>query len=494
MEYISTRGRGGRVAASQAIASGLAPDGGLYVPDAIPKLEDGELSGMLRASYIERASWILLKYLDEFTAEELADYAVRAYGSGFSHGDVAPLRFTGESTAYLELWHGPTAAFKDMALQMLPHLLTASLKKTGERRRAAILAATSGDTGKAALEGFRDVDGTKVMAFYPVRGVSETQRLQMVTQEGANVNVCAVEGNFDDTQTGVKAIFGEKSFAEELTRRGYVLSSANSINWGRLLPQIVYYVSAYCDYVSSGNIRLGDKLNFCVPTGNFGNILAAWYAKAMGLPIGKLICASNRNNILTDFMRTGVYDRNRDFYCTMSPSMDILISSNLERLLFNITENPELVSGLIEALAQTGRYDIGAELTSRLAGEFYAGFCDEADTMKWIAKVYREDGYLIDTHTAVGRKVLQDYRAETGDETSCVVVSTASPYKFCGSVYGALTGNPEPDTADTAAKLSKLTGLAPPEPLTGLDGRAVRFTDCVEKNGMKQAADEFLGK
>ena len=351
MEYYSTRDTVKRMSASEAISRGLAPDGGLYVPATLPQVSERELMELQPLGYGERAKRILAMYLPEYSPQELDRLVADSYGANFDTTAVAPLRFTEETTAYLELWHGPTAAFKDMALQMLPHLLTASLKKCGEERGVCILVATSGDTGKAALEGFADVPGTKILVFYPRDGVSDVQKLQMVTQTGENVGVCAVEGNFDDAQTGVKKIFGDRELAEKLSERGWFLSSANSINWGRLLPQIVYYFSAYCDFVNSGRIKCGERIVFCVPTGNFGNILAGWMAKEMGLPVSRFVCASNANNVLTDFIETGVYDRRRPFHVTSSPSMDILVSSNLERLLYFLSKDTERVSGWMSRLS-----------------------------------------------------------------------------------------------------------------------------------------------
>ena len=346
MYYVSTRDVSRRLTASQAIVDGLSRDGGLYLPEQIPQITTEEIKALAALSYPERAAKIMKRYLDEFTEEELLGFAKNAYGPAkFDTPAAAPVVKLTENTYIQELWHGPTCAFKDMALQMLPYLLAASLKKTGEEKTVCILVATSGDTGKAALEGFRDVDRTKILVFYPDGGVSDMQKLQMVTQEGKNVGVCAVRGNFDDAQTGVKRIFSDEALREELAGRGYFLSSANSINWGRLLPQIVYYVSAYCDLLNAGAIEAGDAVNFCVPTGNFGNILSGFYAKKMGVPIGRLICASNENNVLTDFIKTGTYDRNRPFYQTASPSMDILISSNLERLLSLLSGSDEEVRG-----------------------------------------------------------------------------------------------------------------------------------------------------
>ncbi|MCI8476753.1 MAG: threonine synthase, partial [Oscillospiraceae bacterium] len=353
MYYVSTRDKEARCTASAAIVKGLAADGGLLTPEVLPKLSANALDTLREMSYQQRAVYIMNSFLDEFTASELASYASKAYGPDrFDVKEVAPVRPVDGNTHCLELWHGPTCAFKDMALQMLPHLLSASLVKSDEKRTACILVATSGDTGKAALEGFRDVDRTKILVFYPKNGVSAIQELQMLTQEGSNVGVCSVEGNFDDAQAGVKAIFSDPALGEQLSGQGYLLSSANSINWGRVLPQIVYYISAYCDLLQNGALQKEELLNVCVPTGNFGNILAAYYAKEMGVPLGRLICASNSNNVLTDFLKTGVYDRNRPFYNTMSPSMDILISSNLERLLFACTNHDDQqVRQYMESLA-----------------------------------------------------------------------------------------------------------------------------------------------
>ena len=350
MNYFSTRDHQHIVSAAQAIACGLAPDGGLFVPETLPAVSAQQLQALCGMTYQQRAVEIMRPFLSEFSDEELTHFTAAAYGSQFDDAAVAPLHRLDDTTAFLELWHGPTCAFKDMALQILPYLLTASLKKCGEQRQVCILVATSGDTGKAALQGFADVPGTKILVFYPYSGVSEIQRLQMVTQTGSNVAVSAVRGNFDDAQTGVKQIFGDKAFAGALSQRGWFLSSANSINWGRLLPQIVYYFSAYCDAVNGGMIAMGGKLNFVVPTGNFGDILAGWYAKQMGLPVGKLVCASNANNVLTDFIRTGTYDKNRPFHTTASPSMDILVSSNLERLLYSLCGSDTEVAGYMQQL------------------------------------------------------------------------------------------------------------------------------------------------
>ena len=493
MKYLSTRDKTLRFTAAEAIKMGLSRDGGLFTPETFPTLSAEEMQSLCAMTYQQRAAYVMGKYLDDFTAEELGDFAEKAYGpEKFDTPAVAPLRQVGGQTWCLELWHGPTSAFKDMALQMLPQLLTASLRKTGEEKTACILVATSGDTGKAAMEGFADVPQTKIMVFYPKDGVSEIQKLQMVTQEGQNVGVCSVVGNFDDAQNGVKRIFSDVEIREELEKRGYFLSSANSINWGRILPQVVYYVSAYCDLMNQGAIAFGDKVNYCVPTGNFGNILACYYAKKMGVPVGKLICASNCNDVLTDFIRTGVYDRNRPFHTTMSPSMDILISSNLERMLFELSgEDDGAVRGYMDQLKETGRYEISAEMKEKLQSLFYGGFATEEDTTATITALYA-DGYLIDTHTAVAAKVLADYRAETGDDTVAVFASTASPYKFCDNVLKAIGEEPVTDSVARIAQLEAASGVKAPVRLSALKGKTVRFDAVTEKDQMECVVLNFL--
>ena len=488
MKYFSTRNSDLTVSGAEAIVRGLAPDGGLFVPDAFPEVSLAEINELCKKDYRGRAASIMEKYLPEFTADEIKGFVCAAYGDNFDCKDTAPLHFLDDGTAVLELWHGPTCAFKDMALQMLPHLLTASLRKCGETREVCILVATSGDTGKAALEGFADVPGTRIMVFYPRDGVSDVQKLQMVTQRGGNVNVCSVKGNFDDAQTGVKKIFSDKDFAKELSENGVFLSSANSINWGRLLPQIAYYFSAYCDYVNSGIIKTGDLIDFAVPTGNFGNILAGYYAKQMGLPVRKLICCSNENKVLTDFLTTGVYDKNRKFFTTISPSMDILVSSNLERLLYSVCRDDREVAGYMAELSGKGCYTAGESIMSVLRESFAAGFCTDAEAKKVIGDVWSEKHYLMDTHTAVAYKVY----AEQRDGTPTVVVSTASPFKFCDSVLDALGEKTDAPGTELIGRLSEFTGIASPAPLSGLDRREVRFTGCAEKSEMKNAVAEFL--
>ncbi len=486
--YNSTRDKSCRVTAAHAIVHGLAPDGGLFVPEELPKLSLAQIEALSKTDYRGRAEKILSLFLDEFDRAEIKRIVSAAYGDNFDDAAVAPLHIIDGKTAVLELWHGPTCAFKDMALQILPHLLTASLKKCGETKKVCILVATSGDTGKAALEGFADVEDTKILVFYPHNGVSDVQKLQMVTQRGENVSVAAVKGNFDDAQTGVKTLFGDTQLAQELSAKGWFLSSANSINWGRLLPQIVYYFSAYCDFLNSNGLKLGDEVDFAVPTGNFGDILACWYAKQMGLPVGKLICASNENNVLADFFKTGTYDRNRAFHTTISPSMDILVSSNLERLLYSVCGDDKQVAEYMRSLSEKGSYTVSNEIFKVLSDNFVGGFCTDADTKAIIANVYNEHGYLIDTHTAVAYKLMLEHKTDR----PTVVVSTASPFKFCDSVLDALGEKTYASGVELIEKLESFTGNAAPAPLCGLDKRPVRFETVIEKQAMKQAVTEFL--
>ncbi|MCC8023575.1 MAG: threonine synthase [Clostridiales bacterium] len=480
MLYTSTRDSRVRVTASQAIAQGISADGGLFVPASIPQVTLDEIKAMAGCSYMERAKRILGLYLSDFSREEITSCVEGAYRADkFSSDKIAPVVHLKDGQYVLELWHGPTCAFKDMALQLLPHLMTVSARKNAEGKTIVILVATSGDTGKAALEGFKDVDGTKIIVFYPSEGVSPMQKLQMTTQEGENVAVCAIEGNFDDAQNAVKQIFTDAAMQKKLAENDMMFSSANSINWGRLVPQIVYYFSAYCDLLEQGAIRAGDSINVAVPTGNFGNILAAYYAKRMGLPINRLICASNANNVLTDFIKTGIYDRNRDFYTTTSPSMDILISSNLERLLYHLSgEEDSILRGWMEQLAGTGRYEIDAATKAQIAELFSAGFCDDRTVEQTIQTAFDADHYLCDTHTAVAVQVYQSSRKETGAGRVGVIDSTASPYKFSASVLTALHGRPAEGTDDfaMARALSAETGTPIPLPLQELDGKAQRFT------------------
>jgi len=434
--YNSTRNKQETATASQAILKGLATDGGLFVPQSIPAL-DKTVEELSKMSYQEVAYEVMKLYITDFTEEELKNCINRAYDSKFDTTEIAPM-VKKDGAYYLELFHGSTIAFKDMALSILPHLLTTSAKKNGVKNEIVILTATSGDTGKAALAGFADVEGTSIIVFYPKNGVSPIQEKQMITQKGANTKVVGITGNFDDAQSGVKAMFNNKELAERMDKAGYQFSSANSINIGRLVPQIVYYVYAYSRLVKNGEIKAGDKMNVVVPTGNFGNILAAYYAKNMGLPIEKLICASNDNKVLFDFFQTGTYDKNREFILTTSPSMDILISSNLERLIYKIAGNDaDKCADLMKALSTTGVYNITDDMKANLT-DFVGGYTDEAKTAATIKAVYDKEGYIMDTHTAVAAGVYKDYVAKTGDQTPTVIASTASPYKFTRSVMNAI--------------------------------------------------------
>lgn len=493
MKFISTRDTKGDTLVSSAFAikQGLAPDGGLYVPEYIPEIDEEFVTSLLSLTYPEKAAKILSLYLDDFTEKELLDYANAAYTNGVFPKEVAPLANVNDKLSVLELWHGPTAAFKDFALCIMPHLLTASLRKLGETRTAMILVATSGDTGKAALEGYKDVKGVKIKVFYPVDGVSKVQKLQMITQSGANVDVCAIKGNFDDAQTGVKKIFSNPEIAEDLNSKGYFLSSANSINWGRLAPQIVYYFAAYCELLSNKTVTYGEKVDFCVPTGNFGNILAGYIAKKMGLPIGKLVCASNSNNILTDFLATGVYDRNRQFHTTISPSMDILISSNLERLLYFAAGSGTVVN-CMKSLSDTGAYSIDADILNEITTDFCGYFANETNTTETISNVYDTYGYLADPHTAVGLYCSYKYANDSNSANHMVVLSTASPFKFAASVYKALTNCIPPEGYEALTALSELTNEPISTPLAGLDKRTVRFSRVCSPDEMADDLFEHL--
>lgn len=495
MKYSSTRGNDVAIDSAEAIVKGLAADGGLFVPDSLPQVDASFISSLGELNYEERAAKVLGLFLTDYTADEIKGCVERAYGNNkFDAAMRAPVTMF-DDVSVLELWHGPTSAFKDMALQLLPQLMSTALKKTGEKAEVLILVATSGDTGKAALEGFRDVDQIKIMVFYPEGGVSRIQQAQMLTQEGANVNVTAVRGNFDDAQSGVKKIFSDAAFGKDLLNKGVKLSSANSINWGRLVPQIVYYFSAYADMVKAGKIKAGEAINFTVPTGNFGDILAGFYAKCMGLPVNKLICASNANNVLTDFLRTGIYDRNRDFHKTITPSMDILISSNLERLLYHVTGDKTKVADWMNELKETGRYDVGADTLAKIKETFWADWTSDDDTEKLIAKVYKEKHYVPDTHTAVAWQVAQNYIAATGDEHKMVVVSTASPYKFNGSVLEALGVNTKNvDEFKLLDKLHELNENPIPQGLDSLRNKAFIHKDVCDADGMKQAVLHFVEK
>lgn len=491
LSYQSTRGGEAGVTASQAILKGLADDGGLFMPNMIPAL-DVPVERLAGMTYQETAYEVMKLFLTDFTEEELKGCIEKAYDSKFDTEEIAPLA-KADGAYFLELYHGSTIAFKDMALSILPHLMTTAAKKNHVDQEIVILTATSGDTGKAAMAGFADVPGTRIIVFYPKDGVSKVQELQMRTQKGENTSVVAIHGNFDDAQTGVKKIFADKDLAAELADRGFQFSSANSINIGRLVPQIVYYVYAYAKLFENGEIKKDEQINVTVPTGNFGNILSAYYAKEMGVPIRKLICASNRNNVLTDFIQTGVYDRNRSFYNTMSPSMDILISSNLERMLFEFTERDDgAVKAYMEELSANGRYEVSEKVKKQLGRHFAAGCCDDVQTQARIARMWKDHHYLIDTHTAVAFHVLDQYRAETGDETPTVVVSTASPFKFCDSVLGALGATELAQGTGILDQLTALTGEPVPAPLAALKDKAVRFDQVTEKEHMADRVLEML--
>ena len=478
---------------AETIVQGISFEGGLLVPDSFPPVDPAEIEAYAGKSYQEIAIEIFSRYLSDcFSPEDIDQIVSAAYARQFDAPEIAPVVNVG-GYHVLELWHGPTSAFKDMALQALPTLLTKAARKIGEARDILVLVATSGDTGKAALEGFADIPGTKIGVYYPRDGVSKVQKLQMTTQEGDNVFVMGVNGNFDDAQTGVKRIFSNAGLRERLGDK-LRLSSANSINFGRLLPQIAYYFYAYSRLMRSGAIEAGDKLNFCVPTGNFGNILAGYYAKRMGLPVNRLICASNRNNILTDFFTTGIYDANREFHTTASPSMDILISSNLERMLFEMCErDADEVKKCMEALKVKGRYEVGETMKARLSGLYVAGWCSEPETRSTIAKTFKERGYLLDPHTAVAVKVYGDYRRNSGDETPTVVVSTASPFKFAEDVLSAISSNKGGLSGfDAIDALCGVTGQGAPAHIANLRNKKETHTDSCEVGDMQNKLMDWL--
>ena len=478
MLYHSTRNHLDVVDSAQAVLSGLAPDGGLYVPEKLPKID---VEACLKASTMEMAEQIIGAMLPAIP--NMGELVRRAYVGKFQTEELTPTVDTGKFTV-LELFRGPTSAFKDVALCMLPQLLTAAKTEKGMKEDILILTATSGDTGKAALAGFSNVEGVKICVFYPDGGVSAVQRAQMVTQEGNNVAVCAVKGNFDDAQTGVKNIFALAEDGRLPDGNRLRLSTANSINIGRLAPQITYYFKAYADLLRRGQIKMGDTVNFCVPTGNFGDILAGWLAKKLGLPVGKLVCASNANNVLTDFIETGVYDRRRPLHKTASPSMDILVSSNLERLLYFLSNDTALVAKLMKDLNTNGIYEVPAELKSAIQEEFWAGYCDDAKAKATIKSVFENQNYLCDTHTATGWAVAEDYVNQTGDNRPMVVLSTASAYKFPAAVLSSLTTVPEMDEFAQMETLEKLTGWAIPENLSGLQQKKELHTTVIEKDAM----------
>ena len=496
MQFISTRG-GEKVSGAQAIVQGLAKNGGLYVPETFPQVTGEEMEQMAGMSYPERAAFVLGKYLaEDLGADFLKEVCEKAYAS-FEGDDPVPLVKIDRELLVLELFHGPTCAFKDMALTVLPYLLKKSCEVTGITDDILILAATSGDTGKAALEGFRDVPGTKVAVFYPDEGVSKMQRLQMCTQDGENVFVAAVKGNFDDCQRAVKNLFASKEFNASLAEKGTRLSSANSINFGRLAPQIAYYFSAYLDLITSGQIEMGDKIDFVVPTGNFGDILAGWYAKRMGLPVRKLVCASNRNKVLADFFEKGVYDINRPFRPTMSPSMDILISSNLERLIFEISgRNATVTADRMKQLSEKKSYMITQEEKKRLDEEFFGSFASEDDTVEAMYDIFDEYGYAMDTHTGVALAVYNKYKNflekdDKKDYTKIVVLSTANPYKFPQDVLYALSGNDVKDSFKGIKRLNLLTAMKPPKSLIELRYKPIRFKTSIP-NDLKKLSAEVL--
>lgn len=493
MNYVSTRDKSVKVTAAEAIARGISEEGGLFVPDTFPCFTEDDFKALCGLDYIGRAKYVLKYFLNDFTDEEI-DYCVNgAYAESFEGGNPAPISLVGKSMNILELWHGPTCAFKDLALQLLPYLLTTAAKKTSDGKKTVILVATSGDTGKAALEGFCDVPNTEIIVFYPSDGVSSMQKLQMASQKGKNVHVCAIRGNFDDAQSGVKKIFTDGAVKASLEKNNMRFSSANSINWGRLAPQIVYYVSAYCDLLSRGE-NLKNGFNVVVPTGNFGNILAAYYAKKAGVPINRLICASNSNNVLTDFINTGVYDRNREFFTTVSPSMDILISSNLERMLFELTGcDDKAVANMQQQLAENGKFSVTAEVKQKLGELFWADCLNDEQTIATIGKAFEEYGYLCDTHTAVALGVYKSYRAKTNDERPTVIASTASPYKFADSVLSAVTDKRSGSEFDNVRLLSAITATDIPQPISALENAEVRFNEICDKENMLEAVYTALG-
>ena len=489
--YNSTRGGEQHVTASQAILKGLAEDGGLFMPETIPAL-DVPFDKLSKMTYQEVAYEVMKLFLSDFTEEELKTCITRAYDSKFDTEAIAPL-VKADGAYYLELFHGNTIAFKDMALSILPHLMTVSAKKNKVDNTIVILTATSGDTGKAAMAGFADVEGTKIIVFYPKDGVSRVQELQMLTQKGDNTSVVGISGNFDDAQNGVKQIFGDKEFEKELDSKGYQLSSANSINIGRLVPQVVYYVYAYVKLLENGEIDAGEKINITVPTGNFGNILAAYVAKQMGLPVGKLICASNDNKVLYDFFQTGTYDRQREFILTSSPSMDILISSNLERLLYlSAGCSAEQTKALMEALSREGKYTVTPEMKENMK-DFLGGFADQEENAAEIKRLYDQTGYLIDTHTGVASCVYKKYVAQTKDSTKTVIASTASPYKFSRSVMEALSGKAEDkDEFQLIEEMEKASGVAIPAAIEEIRSAEIRHDRQCTPEGMKNTVADIL--
>ncbi len=495
MLYISTRGQGDMQPSAHVIKEGLAKDGGLFVPQRFPGIHVDDILALHSRSYQDCATKILGYFLTDYSAQELAACTAAAYAAAKFGPEPAPLVKINEKIDTLELWHGPTSAFKDMALQLLPQLLSRALLKTGEDTKSVILVATSGDTGKAALEGFADVPNTEIIVFYPSQGVSPMQKKQMTTQTGANVHVFGIEGNFDDAQKGVKEILNNRELNAQINDHGYTFSSANSINWGRLVPQIVYYFKSYASAVATGRVQPRQRVNFAVPTGNFGDILAGYYAKKMGLPVQKLICASNSNNVLTDFLSTGVYDRRRDFHKTMSPSMDILVSSNLERLLFDVTSGDSArVAAWMQELQTQGFYTVAKEYGNQIKDSFFGAWVDEVETAETISRTFNDTHYVLDPHTAVAYRALEKYRLLTSDDTYSIVLSTASPYKFSSSVLAAL-GKEIPAQADlfTAVReLEQVTGWKIPAGLGSLETKAEQHLEVIPCAKMGEAVLQSL--
>ncbi|MGH4117587.1 threonine synthase [Clostridium sp.] len=489
--YKSTRGSSEIITASEAIIKGMAEDGGLYIPVKIPTI-NMPLHEIMNFSYCKLANYILKEFLTDFSEDEISECVKSAYSNNFNSEEIVEVKKQGDEF-FLELYHGPTLAFKDMALSLLPHLLKTAMSKHKITKEIVILTATSGDTGKAALEGFKNIDKTKIIVFYPEKGVSEIQKRQMTTQEGNNVYVTSIEGNFDDAQTGVKEIFNDSKYSEFLDKHNYILSSANSINIGRLVPQIVYYYYTYLSLLKKGEIKNNEKINIVVPTGNFGNILAAYYASEMGLPVNKFICASNENNVLSDFIKTGVYDTHREFMITASPSMDILVSSNLERLNYYLSgKDEEVISKLMEKLSLDGKYEINQDMKNGLK-DFHAGFATDKETFESIKEVYHKFNYVMDTHTAVAYSVYKKYKMETADSTKTIIVSTASPFKFTRSVCNSVSIDTEGfDDFELINELSKHTGLNVPSSIENLKDKEIIFKNVCNKENMKNVINDFL--
>lgn len=500
MFYESTRGKVSKVKSSEVIIKGIAEDGGLFVPSKKPsRFSLKDIDEMVFMEYKDRAFKILSKYLTDFKKDELMSCILNAYSTEkFNNKSIVPLYKLNDNMNILELWHGPTSAFKDIALQILPHLLVKSIKKNKHDYKVIILVATSGDTGKSALEGFSDVDGTEIIVFYPNDGVSEIQKLQMITQKGNNVSVIGVNGNFDDTQTGVKKLFTDKELIYAIKEKNFKFSSANSINWGRLVPQIVYYFSAYLDMLKNDEIKLGEAINIVVPTGNFGNILAAYYALELGLPVNKLICASNENKVLTEFINTGRYNKNREFKRTLSPSMDILISSNLERLLYEFSgHNSQEINWYMDKLNEFGEYEVKDVIREKFKHYFWADWCSDKKSLETIRSVYEEYNYLVDTHTAVGIDVYDKYVISTGDISKTILASTASPYKFNSSVYTALCGKEQAigkKEYDLMIELEKITNNKIPYSLKSIVKEEILHKNILKKSDMKLAVEAIIYK